>query len=77
MEKFVIPKALSNMPFGPKASVREMLLVKGGDISGRIVTAANKPLKKGGREVLVTAKAKIYPRTVPVTATAVARIREL
>jgi hypothetical protein len=77
MEKSVIPKALSNIPFGPRAKVREILLVKGGEMRGRIVTAPNSALKNAGRGVLVTANAKIYPSTVPVTATAVARVREL
>ncbi|MPN12438.1 hypothetical protein SDC9_159756 [bioreactor metagenome] len=63
------------MPFGPKASVREMLLVNGGEISGSMVTAPNRAFSILGRLVRVTARANRYPRKVPVMLTAVARIK--
>ena len=54
-----MPKAFNNIPFGPRAKVREILLVKGGEMRGRMVTAPNSALKKPGRGVLVTAKANM------------------
>jgi len=63
------------MPFGPKARVREMLLVKGGEMRGSMVTALTNHFSHLGQEVRVTARAKRYPRVVPARLTVVARMR--
>ena len=60
------------MPLGPSESVSAMLLVKGGEISGRIVTAATNQRRGAGRCILVTARAKTKPRKVPIAATVTA-----
>ena len=49
-----------------------MLLVNGGDMRGSTVTAARNHLTGDGRLMRVTAKAKINPKNVPISATATA-----
>ena len=61
------------MPLGPKERVKAMELVKGGEISGRSVTAEIANFNQAGMESRVTAKAKIKPMMVPVRPTAVAK----
>jgi len=55
------------MPLGPSESVSAILLVKGGEISGKSVTALTAAHSHLGSESRVTAKAKIKPSTVPAT----------
>ncbi|MPN42632.1 hypothetical protein SDC9_190189 [bioreactor metagenome] len=45
------------MPFGPSESVSAMLLVKGGEISGNVVTAPSVHLSHAGSGRRVTANA--------------------
>ena len=45
------------MPLGPRERVRAILLVKGGEMRGRMVTAPRSHLTQEGRAILVTAKA--------------------
>ena len=54
---------------GPSKSVRAILLVKGGEISGRIVMALMMNFAQEGICRRVTAKAKIKPRIVPASPT--------
>lgn len=49
------------MPLGPKQSVNAILDVKGGEISGRSVTALIKKVSHFGSDRRVTAKAKMNP----------------
>ena len=56
--KFSRPKAVKIMPLGPKQSVNAILDVKGGEISGRSVTALIKKVSHFGSDRRVTAKAK-------------------
>ena len=72
--KFSKPKAVRMMPFGPKQSVSAILDVKGGEISGRSVTALIKKVSHFGIDKRVTAKAKINPMIVPAKPTAHARM---
>ena len=67
-------KAVRMMPFGPKQSVSAILDVKGGEISGRSVTALIKKVSHFGSDKRVTAKAKINPMIVPAKPTAHARM---
>ena len=64
-----MPKSVRIMPLGPKRSVSAILLVKGGEIRGRIVIALMMNFTQAGMRRRVTAKAKIKPRTVPVRPT--------
>ena len=68
--KLSSPKNCSRIPLGPKESVSAMLLVKGGEIRGRIVTPPITSFSHPGFARRVTAKAKIKPRTVPAAPTA-------
>ena len=52
-----------------------MLLVNGGEISGRIVIALIAILRNFGRFVLFTTRAKTYPKNVPHILTAAASLR--
>ena len=72
--KFSRPKAVKIMPLGPKQSVNAILDVKGGEISGRSVTALIKKVSHFGSDRRVTAKAKINPMIVPAKPTAQAKI---
>ena len=62
------------MPLGPKQSVNAILDVKGGEISGRSVTALIKKVSHFGSDRRVTAKAKMNPMIVPAKPTAQAKI---
>ena len=57
------------MPLGPKSKVKAILLVKGGEISGRMVMALMSNLSQVGRFIRVVTKAKIKPSAVPATPT--------
>ena len=57
------------MPFGPSNNVKAILLVNGGEISGKIVMALNANLSQVGRFKRVVTKAKIKPKTVPASPT--------
>ena len=72
--KFSRPKAVKIMPLGPKQSVNAILDVKGGEISGRSVTALIKKVSHFGSDRRVTAKAKMNPMIVPAKPTAQAKI---
>ena len=67
--KFSRPKAVKIMPLGPKQSVNAILDVKGGEISGRSVTALIKKVSHFGSDRRVTAKAKMNPMIVPAKPT--------
>jgi len=53
-----MPNNFNNVPFGPSASVSDMLLVNGGEMSGKIVIALIIILNNFGRFVLFTTSAK-------------------
>ena len=53
-----MPNNFNKVPFGPSASVKEMLLVNGGEMSGKIVIALIIVLNDLGRFVLFTTSAK-------------------
>ena len=57
------------MPFGPSSNVKAILLVNGGEISGKIVMALNANLSQVGRFKRVVTKAKIKPKAVPARPT--------
>lgn len=52
-----MPKNFRRMPLGPRERVRAMLLVKGGEMRGSVVTAPRNHFSQEGRGILVTAKA--------------------
>lgn len=57
------------MPLGPNNRVRAILLVKGGEMRGRIVIALKANLSHVGKFKRVVTKAKIKPSAVPATPT--------
>ena len=57
------------MPLGPSKRVKAILLVKGGEIRGRMVMALNANLSQVGRFKRVFTKAKTKPNAVPATPT--------
>jgi hypothetical protein len=71
-----MPRSLRSVPLGPSARVREILLVKGGEINGSNVTIEISTFIAFGTVVLVMIRANKYPMKVPLTETAIANIRE-
>ena len=57
------------MPLGPSNKVSAILLVNGGEISGRIVSALMPNLSQVGRFMRVVTNAKMNPKTVPAAPT--------
>ena len=74
--KFFIPNIFNKYPFGPRISVNEIEDVNGGEIKGSITKKLMIALPHFGIRVRVTSSANIYPKRVPVIATAVATTRE-
>ena len=68
--KLSIPKRLCVIrPFGPKENITVMAIVKGGEISGRIIAQSRRRDHHFGRFALTDVKAKKKPRAVPKSPT--------
>ena len=52
-----MPSSFSRMPLGPSERVSAILLVKGGEIRGSVVTAPRNHFSQRGIGIRVTAKA--------------------